>query len=76
MTHPREPHQATETSAHFFLEGLVEAGIEYLFCNLGTDHATLIEEFARAKAMGRKRLPSSPALMRMLPFTWRVPTQR
>ena len=54
MTHSIEPHQVKETSAHFFLEGLVEAGIEYLFCNLGTDHATLIEELARAKALGRK----------------------
>jgi acetolactate synthase-1/2/3 large subunit len=35
------------SAAHYFLEGLVEAGIEYLFCNLGTDHATLIEEMAK-----------------------------
>jgi acetolactate synthase-1/2/3 large subunit len=40
------------TSAHYFLEGLVESGIDYLFCNLGTDHATLIEEMAKFKALG------------------------
>ena len=37
----------THTTAHYFLEGLVELGIEYLFCNLGTDHASIIEEMAR-----------------------------
>ena len=41
------------SAAHYFLEGLVEAGIEYLFCNLGTDHATLIEEMAKFKAQGK-----------------------
>lgn len=41
------------SAAHYFLEGLVEAGIEYLFCNLGTDHATLIEELAKFESMGR-----------------------
>jgi acetolactate synthase I/II/III large subunit len=47
-TDPSSEH----TSAHFFLEGLVESGIEYLFCNLGTDHATLIEELAKFKTQG------------------------
>ena len=41
------------TTAHYFLEGLNEIGIEYLFCNLGTDYAPLIEEMARWKRMGR-----------------------
>lgn len=54
MSQKHSPDLNLETSAHFFIEGLVEAGIEYLFCNLGTDHATLIEEFARFKAMGKK----------------------
>ena len=35
-------------------EGLNETGIEYLFCNLGTDHAPLIEEMARWRKEGRK----------------------
>ena len=42
------------TTAHFLLEGLVELGIDYLFCNLGTDHASIIEELARWQAEGRK----------------------
>ena len=41
------------SAAHYFLEGLVELGIEYLFCNFGTDHASLIEELARWDAAGR-----------------------
>jgi len=41
------------STAHYFLEGLNELGIEYLFCNLGTDHAPLIEEMARWRKDGR-----------------------
>jgi acetolactate synthase-1/2/3 large subunit len=40
------------TTAHYFLEGLRELGAEYLFSNLGTDHAPLIEELARHEAEG------------------------
>lgn len=36
----------TVTAARLLIEGLAEDGIEYLFCNLGTDHVTLIEELA------------------------------
>jgi acetolactate synthase-1/2/3 large subunit len=32
---------------------LVDLGIEYLFCNLGTDHAPLIEEMAHWRSQGR-----------------------
>jgi acetolactate synthase-1/2/3 large subunit len=32
---------------------LVDLGIEYLFCNLGTDHAPLIEEMAHWREQGR-----------------------
>ncbi|RUT34684.1 thiamine pyrophosphate-requiring protein [Arsenicitalea aurantiaca] len=42
----------TLSAAHFLLEGLKEVGIEYLFVNMGTDHAPLIEELARWKAEG------------------------
>jgi acetolactate synthase-1/2/3 large subunit len=38
---------ARHTAAHYLLEGLCELGIEHLFCNLGTDHVSLIEEMAR-----------------------------
>ncbi len=49
------PQQTTlHSTAHYFLEGLNELGIEYLFCNLGTDHAPLIEEMARWRSAGRK----------------------
>ncbi|MBS0233427.1 MAG: thiamine pyrophosphate-requiring protein [Proteobacteria bacterium] len=42
------------STAHYFLEGLNEIGIDYLFCNLGTDHAPIIEEMALWQASGRK----------------------
>jgi acetolactate synthase-1/2/3 large subunit len=35
------------------LQGLVDLGIDYLFCNLGTDHAPLIEEMAHWREQGR-----------------------
>lgn len=41
------------SAAHHLLEALVEVGIEYIFANLGTDHAPIIEELARCKAEGR-----------------------
>ena len=43
----------TRSTAHYFLEGLQEIGVEYLFCNLGTDHAPIVEEIARWKQEGR-----------------------
>jgi acetolactate synthase-1/2/3 large subunit len=43
----------TRTASHDLLQGLVDLGIEYLFCNLGTDHAPLIEEMAHWRAQGR-----------------------
>ena len=42
------------STAHYFLEGLVELGVEYIFANLGTDHVSLIEEIARWDRDGRK----------------------
>ena len=41
------------TASSDLLEGLVDLGIEYLFCNLGTDHAPLIEEMAHWREQGR-----------------------
>jgi acetolactate synthase-1/2/3 large subunit len=43
----------TRSAAHYFLEGLVDTGVEYIFSNLGTDHVTLIEELARWQREGR-----------------------
>jgi acetolactate synthase I/II/III large subunit len=35
-----------------FLEALAEAGVSYVFANLGSDHPGLIEAYAQAKAQG------------------------
>jgi hypothetical protein len=37
---------ASHSTAYYLLQALNEIGIEYLFCNFGTDHAPLIEELA------------------------------
>jgi acetolactate synthase-1/2/3 large subunit len=42
------------TTAHYFLEGLVDLGVDYIFANLGTDHVSLIEEMARWDKERRK----------------------
>jgi acetolactate synthase I/II/III large subunit len=42
------------STAHFFLEALVDLGVDYIFANLGTDHVSLIEEIARWDKEGRK----------------------
>jgi acetolactate synthase I/II/III large subunit len=42
------------STAHYFLEGLVNLGVDYIFANLGTDHVSLIEELARWDQQGRK----------------------
>jgi acetolactate synthase I/II/III large subunit len=44
---------ARYSAAHYFLEGLVDLGVEYIFANLGTDHVSLIEELARWDRQGR-----------------------
>jgi acetolactate synthase I/II/III large subunit len=41
------------TTSTAFLEALAEAGIRYVFANLGSDHPGLIEAIARARAEGR-----------------------
>jgi acetolactate synthase I/II/III large subunit len=41
------------SSAHFFLEGLMELGVQYVFSNFGTDHVSLIEELARWDSIGK-----------------------
>src|SRR5215472_4054099 len=45
---------ARYSAAHYFLEGLVDLGVDYIFANLGTDHVSLIEEIARWDNEGRK----------------------
>ena len=43
----------SHSTAHYFLEGLVDLGIDYVFANLGTDHVSLVEELARWDGEGR-----------------------
>src|SRR3979490_684257 len=50
----KAPQVKLHSTAHYFLEGLNDIGIEYLFSNFGTDHAPLIEEMARWKKDGRR----------------------
>jgi acetolactate synthase-1/2/3 large subunit len=45
---------ARYSAAHYFLEGLVDLGVDYIFANLGTDHVSIIEEVARWDKCGRK----------------------
>jgi acetolactate synthase I/II/III large subunit len=40
------------SAAYYFLEGLKEIGVDYLFCNFGTDHAPIIDEMAHRKKLG------------------------
>src|SRR6266545_1715127 len=40
---------ASYSAANYLLEGLHEAGIDYLFSNMGTDHAPIIEALAGRK---------------------------
>jgi acetolactate synthase-1/2/3 large subunit len=39
-------------AAYYLLEGLSEIGIDYLFCNFGTDHAPIIDEMAHRRNRG------------------------
>src|SRR5260370_42526474 len=48
----KAPQVKLHSTAHYFLDGLNDIGIEYLFSNFGTDHAPLIEEMARWKKEG------------------------
>src|SRR5713101_3740402 len=48
----RATNRPSYSTAYFFLEGLTELGIEYLFCNFGTDHAPIIEEIAHRRKRG------------------------
>lgn len=41
-------------TADYLLESLNEIGIRYIFCNLGTDHAPIIEAMAQWQSVGRK----------------------
>lgn len=46
------------TAADALMEAFQEVGISYLFCNLGSDHPSIIEALAKAKEEG-KELPKA-----------------
>src|SRR5712691_1775135 len=48
----KAPQVKLNSTSHYFLDGLNDIGVEYLFSNFGTDHAPLIEEMARWKREG------------------------
>src|SRR5580658_3763978 len=52
ITAARHTNVPDYTTAYYFLEGLSEIGIDYLFCNFGTDHAPIINEMAHRKQRG------------------------
>jgi acetolactate synthase I/II/III large subunit len=56
----RNTNVADFSTAYYLLEGLTEIGIDYLFCNFGTDHAPIIEEMAHR----RKRGEAMPKVVR------------
>ena len=47
-------------TAYYLLEGLNEIGVDYVFCNFGTDHAPIIDEMAHR----RKRGEPMPSVVR------------
>src|SRR5437588_11557386 len=50
---PADRRVAVDTAAEALIEALRFAGVELIFANLGTDHPSLIEAFAKCKALGR-----------------------
>jgi len=56
----RKTNVGSHSTAYYLLDGLAELGIEYLFCNFGTDHAPIIEEMAHR----RKRGEAMPKVVR------------
>ena len=56
------------TTSTAFLEALAEAGVRYIFANLGSDHPGLIEALAQANAGGRAAPAGDPG-----PGVWGLP---
>ena len=54
----KAPQVTLRSTSNYFFEGLNEIGVDYLFCNLGTDHAPLIEEMARWRRERRRTPPT------------------
>ena len=43
-------NDTVHSTSYYFLKSMNDIGVDYLFCNFGTDHAPLIEELARIPA--------------------------
>ena len=52
------------TTSTAFLEALVEAGVRYIFANLGSDHPGLIEALAQVNAEASAALAGGSSLPR------------
>ena len=50
---PADRRIAVDTAAEALIEALRFAGVELIFANLGTDHPSLVEAFAKCRALGR-----------------------
>jgi acetolactate synthase-1/2/3 large subunit len=51
---PQREQSPTNMTASYWLEAMNEIGVDYLFCNMGTDHAPIIETMAQWRKEGRK----------------------
>ena len=67
------------TTSTAFLEALTEAGVSYIFANLGSDHPAILEAIrksAGAPQSGEKRWPPRYAARRMawhlLDHAWEI----
>ena len=48
----RKTNAPVFATAYYLLEGLTEIGVDYLFCNFGTDHVPIIDEMAHRRKRG------------------------
>lgn len=53
---PQPNRSPTNMAASYLLEGLNELGMDYMFCNLGTDHAPIIEALAQWEEEGKSHI--------------------
>src|SRR5579863_6849377 len=68
---PRSSAMSRHSTAHHFLQGLVDLGIDYIFANLGTDHVSLIEAMAEWDRDGRKHPEMILCPHEVVAVTWR-----
>ena len=50
---PMRVESPSNMTAAYWLEAMNEVGVEYLFCNMGTDHAPIIETMAQWQVEGK-----------------------